>query len=112
MELSVKANVFDRFNYAAVSCGEKMIDNLTISNTAGKEVVLRITTVPEVMDEYKRIIPVNGKAESAPKLVPMPEFCRDNLGEAMEGEVKIEVLDSADPEKVLGFQNYPIHIQP
>lgn len=112
MELSVKANVLDRFNYAAVSCGEKMIDNLTISNTAGKEVVLRITTVPEVMDEYKRIIPVNGKAESAPKLVPMPEFCRENLGEAMEGEVKIEVLDSADPEKVLGFQNYPIHIQP
>lgn len=114
MALSVATTIVEYVNFAAVSCGKKITGSIVVSNGTGTEVILRITSVPQFMFEYKTkvVLDKENVQVEAPSLIMDVEFWRRNYMEAGKGEIRLEVLDAGDPEKVLAFQNYQVHIQP
>lgn len=115
MGMTVTASMTNNYvNYAAMHCGIPIVDCVKLSGVEVERAILRITAVPEFLYEFKKEIVLEGKDFSLdkPELKLDDSFYRQELIEAREGEIKIEVLDTENPEKILGFCNVSIHIQP
>lgn len=114
MGIAVTTNVVEYINFAAVSCGVKITAPIVVTNGSGKEVILRITSLPQFVFEYKKnVILENDRVEiEAPDLILDIHFWRRNYVEAGKGEIKVEILDVENTDKILAFQHYPVHIQP
>lgn len=115
MSVTVQAKICETVNYAAILTKEQCVTgDIHLGNLDTDRIVCRITAVPEFIYEYKTEISVSGAEEviSAPELKVNESFCRHELIEAQEGEIRIEVFHPDAPNKVLGFQNASVHIQP
>lgn len=115
MGVKVKARVLENINYAEVHCKETIMKRLELETEENCSVVLRIYAEPAIIFEYKKEMTLEAGSvvlEGCIELNLDDAFFRHELIEAREGEIKIEVLDPGNPERVLGFQNVPVHIQP
>lgn len=121
MSVSVKATMpssrdsENYVNYAAVHCGMPIVDKVELSGDYTGKAILSITGTPAFIFEFKKEISLTA---GTPLVIQNPElklddgFFRQEVIEARDGEIKVEVLDTEDPQKVLGFCNVNIHIQP
>ena len=116
MSIIIQANVADSVNFAATHLNrQRLVGDVVISGASDdNELVCRIITEPPITFEYREKFGVSkGQALiKAPVLKFNDAFYRQELIEAREGELKIEVLDPKSDDKILGFLNQTIHIQP
>lgn len=114
MSVVVTVDAVEQINYAAAEGGELLVRKVEIQDPEIKKAVCRITAVPEFIYEYKTEIELqNGKAQiDAPPLKLNHGCFRQEFIEAKEGEIQIEILDFEEQERILGFKNVPVHIQP
>lgn len=113
MGVSVKASVKNSINYAAFHCGIPFLENIVISGAERTNVICRITSVPEFIYEFKKEIALTGGSATLakPDIHLNDAFYRHELVEGQDGEIKIDILNPDNMEKVLGFGNFPVHIQ-
>ena len=114
MSVTIKASVVKNVNYAACHCGAKLISSVTIQGNPGQEVVLNIKSVPKFLYEYKEKIRLTkGEIKLSDIQVHLDDlFYRQEVLDAKEGEIQIEVVDADDTSKLLAFENKKIHLQP
>ena len=115
MSILIKTKAAQSVNYAALHLKkEQVVGDIYLENIETDTLVCRITSVPEFLYEYKQTIQVDGDQTviPAPALNIDDSFYRKELIEAREGEVRIELYHPDAPEKILGFENIPVHIQP
>ena len=114
MDITITADVLENVNYAAVHSGVPLVKNVKISGEMKQRCVCRIYTEPAFIFEYRT---ETGTGEDALS-IDIPEihlddgFYRKELIEAQEGTLKIEVSDAENPQNIIGFKDFPVHIQP
>ena len=114
MDITVRVLITENVNFAAYHCGYLPIRSIHIQNGAGKTAILRIYSEPEFLYEYKTELVLDSddiKIEG-PKVQLDASFYRQELLESREGTIKVELLDSEEPEKVIAFEYCPVHLQP
>lgn len=114
MSLSVNANVTSCVNYAATHSIVPLVNKVEITSDRELQAVLRVYSVPEFIFEYKEKITLQTGTTlfKNVKTIFNDTFYQTNLQEAKEGEIKVEILDLEEQDKVLAFYNVPVHIQP
>lgn len=117
MGISIKAEVMETVNYVAAHIGVygiSLLKNIEIQGDGPQKIICRITSIPAFLYEYKEELDFTRKkaAITSPKLVLDDVYYRKELIEARDGEIKIEILDAENPETILGFNNFSVHIQP
>lgn len=114
MDITVRVLTTENVNFAAYHCGYLPIRSIDIKNGTGKTVILRIYSEPEFLYEYKTELTLDRRDMKIeqPKVQLDASFYRQELLEAREGTIKVELLDSDEPEKVLAFDYQQVHLQP
>lgn len=115
MSVNIHTTVAESINYAAAHLGmQKIVGDIVLESADTNQLVCRISSVPEFIYEYKQTITVVGESQSisSPALKINDSFYRREILEAQEGEIKIEVFQPDEPEKILGFLNTSVHVQP
>lgn len=115
-KLTIKADVAADINYVAVRCGMPIVGSLIVKGSLGQKVICKISSRPEFLVEYRKDLALM-TASTTLKRADLPlqldnKFYREELTEAQEGEIRIEILDADDQEKILKYVSYPVHIQP
>lgn len=114
MGITITADVMENVNYAAVHSGVPLVKNVKITGEMKQGGVCRIYAEPAFIFEYRAEAGVteDGLAIELPEVHLDDGFYRKELIEAQEGTLKIEVLDAEDQQNVIGFNDFPVHIQP
>lgn len=114
MSITITAEVMENVNYAAIHVGVPLIRNISVTGEVPKGSVCRVYSEPAFFFEYRMEM-----EEGADNLhIELPEihlddgFYRKECIEAQEGTVKIEIVDSENPQNIIGFKDFPVHVQP
>lgn len=114
MSINIHASISESINYAAAHIGmQTLVKDIVLEQADTDQLVCRIRSVPEFLYEYKQMVSLSGGSGriDAPALKINDGFYRQELLEAQEGEIKIEVFHPDEPDKILGFLNSSVHIQ-
>lgn len=114
MSLTLEASVINNVNYAACHCKAQLISSIRMKGEKGQEFILNIRSVPKFLYEYKEkmVLDKNQVTLSDIELHLDDAFYRQEMIEAKEGIIQIEVCDANETDKVLAFENKPVHLQP
>ncbi|MCD8356315.1 MAG: DUF4011 domain-containing protein [Clostridia bacterium] len=115
MKIQIQQRTKGVMNYAALQCGLSCLDYVEIIDAQEeKDAILRITSVPECIHEYKEKIHVakHKSLRIEPKLHANTEYYRTELIEGADGELHIELLDSDHDETVLDFLCVEVRVEP
>lgn len=114
MSVTIEASVIKNVNYAACQCGAGLISSVQIKGNPGQEVILSIKSVPKFLYEYKEKITLDhGKVNLSNVQVHLDDvFCRQEILDAKEATIQIEIYDANDVGKTLAYENKKVHLQP
>ncbi len=114
MSVTLEASVLKNINYAACHCKTELISSLTIKGTPGQEYFLSIRSVPKFLYEYKEKITLNhGQMKLSNIQIHLDDaFYRQEVLDAKEAAIQIEVCDANDSSKIAAFENKKVHLQP
>ena len=113
MSVKVTAKVEKSINYVRASLGTKVL-SMDIESTSSGEFIVQVTTFPEVFKQYVNqiILTANVKLTLEPELIVDPVYFRENMAEAKNGSITVEIFDPQDSRVPLGAATESIKIQP
>lgn len=115
MKIQIHQRTEGVINYAALKCGLSCLEYVELVDVRDqKDVILRITAVPEFIHEYKEKISTadQDSLRIEPKLNANTEYYRKELMEGADGELHIELLDSNDQKEILDFLSVKVRVEP
>ncbi len=115
MNITIDAKVSESINFAACNGGcASIVQSLTVTGGDGANVLLHIYTTPDFTYPFRQTHQLTGATLNLPR----PELRIDEpamvqlFNEGGDATVCVEVLDVADPGKVLAANQYPVHVDP
>ncbi len=113
MSVKVIAKVEKSINYVRASLGAKVL-SMEIESDLSGEFILHVTTFPEVIKKYVNQITLtaNVMLRLEPELIVDPVYFRENMSEAKNGSITIEIFNLQDSGTPLCVVAENIKIQP
>ena len=114
MSITITAEVMENINYAAFHVGVPLIRNIKVTGEIQKGSVCRVYSEPAFIFEYRMEMEegADGLHIELPEVHLDDGFYRKECIEAQEGTVKIEIVDPENPQNIIGFKDFPVHVQP
>lgn len=114
MSITITAEVMENVNYAAIHVGVPLIRNISVTGEVRKGSLCRIYSEPAFFFEYRTEMEegINDLHIEFPEIHLDDGFYRKECIEAQEGTVKIEIVDPENPQNIIGFKDFPVHVQP